>query len=97
MDRAVSREGSCSCRSEVVVEGGTGLRDVKVDTEAVAATAERRLFVAQEEAGSVVAGRSRDCKAEEGHRRAGREECSARAQRAVAACFAAAKGQKWVA
>jgi hypothetical protein len=79
MDRAVSRADNCSCRSAVVVKDGTGPTDVKADTEAVAATAEWGLIFAQAAVGSVVSGQSQDCKAEEDHRRAGREECSARA------------------
>jgi hypothetical protein len=94
VDRAVSRAGSCSCKIEV----GTGPINVKAGTEDVAtAVAGWRLYVAPAEAGNVVAGQSQDCKAEEAHRKEGREECSGRAEQAVVVCSAVAKGQGWVA
>jgi hypothetical protein len=97
---AVSQAGSCSCKSEVVVvvEVGTGPINVKADTEDAATdVAGWRLVVAQAEVGSVVSAQSQDCRAEEVHRKAGKEECSGRMEQAIVACSAAAKGQEWVA
>lgn len=90
--KAVSREGSCSCMSEVVVEGDTVPKDWWVDI--VAVVAERHLSVAPVEAVSVVAGQRQDCKAEEDHHRVGKEECSAVAERAVVACCAVVEEQE---
>lgn len=92
-----SRVGIRSCRSAVVVEGGTGLRDVKVCTEAaVAVVAGPRLLFAQAEAVSVVVGRSRGCRVEEDRHRAGMEACSGVAEQAAVVVGGSAAAQVWV-
>ena len=93
---AASQADSCSCRSEVVVKGDIGRKGWRDDIEAVAVG--WRLPVVLEEVASVVAGRSRDCMVEEGHRRVDMEACFAVAEQAVVVvCFAAAQAQAWVA
>jgi hypothetical protein len=96
-----SRVGIRSCRRAAVVEGGTGLRDAWVCTEAavdvvdVVDVAGSRLPVAPAEAASVVVGRSRRCRVEEDRHRAGMEAWTAVAEQAAAVvvvgCSAAAR------
>jgi hypothetical protein len=93
--RAVSQAGSCSCTNGVVVKDDTGRRGWKGGIEGVVVV--RRLSAALEEVASVVAVRNQDCMVEEGHRRAGTEECSAVAEQAVDVCSAAARAQAWAA
>lgn len=84
LGRAVSREGSCSCTSAVVVMGGTEPKDWKVGI--VAVVAEQHLAVAPAEAANVVAGQHQDCTAEEVHHRVDKEEYFAVAEQAVVRC-----------
>lgn len=94
-DKAVSREGSCSYTSEAVVADGIVLKGWRDDIVAVVAGS--RLPSARAEAGNEGAARGLGCRVEEGHRRVGREGCSAVAERAVVVVvavgeFAAAQG-----
>lgn len=101
--KAASREGSCSCRSEAVVGGGTAPKGWKDGIEAAVAgtvAAGPHLPFVTEEAANEGAGRGPGCRVEEGHRRAGREECSAVAEPAVLVVVAVevfAAGQESVA
>ena len=63
--------------------GGTGRRGVRVCIEAAVAVAGLLLLFAPAEAVSVVVGRNRGCRVEEGRRRAGMEACSGVAEQAV--------------